>query len=174
MKGLLPTGAFLKSVLNKEVGLRTGKPLSHVCVFEIPGVDRLLFFTDVAFIPYPTLEDKKCMIDNNYHLLCYYNTDGTFQNLRSLCCVDDSLRCKSFEIIHCQWNTLSHFVKNRIGNGQVFVPLYAISTCLYLDMAKEIGSFTENRKPLCLFKILGQVALPYRAVTEEYQQAAIL
>ena len=63
MKGLLPTGTFLKSVLNKEVGLRTGKPLSHVCVFEIPGVDRLLFFTDVAFIPYPTLEDKKCMID---------------------------------------------------------------------------------------------------------------
>jgi phosphate butyryltransferase len=63
MKGLLPTGTFLKSVLNKEVGLRTGKPLSHVCVFEIPGFDRLLFLTDVAFIPYPTLEDKKCMID---------------------------------------------------------------------------------------------------------------
>lgn len=63
MKGLLPTGTFLKSVLNKEVGLRTGKPLSHVCVFEIPGIDRLLFFTDVAFMPYPTLEDKKCMIE---------------------------------------------------------------------------------------------------------------
>lgn len=63
MKGLLPTGKFLKSVLDKEVGLRTGKPLSHVCVFEIPGIDRLLFLTDVAFIPYPTLEDKKCMIE---------------------------------------------------------------------------------------------------------------
>ena len=63
MKGLLPTGTFLKSVLNKEVGLRTGKPLSHVCVFEIPGIDRLLFLTDVAFIPYPTLEDKVCMIN---------------------------------------------------------------------------------------------------------------
>ena len=63
MKGLLPTGTFLKSVLNKEVGLRTGKPLSHVCVFEIPGIDRLLFLTDVAFMPYPTVDDKKCMID---------------------------------------------------------------------------------------------------------------
>ena len=31
--------SFLKSVLNKEVGLRTGKPLSHVCVFEIEGID---------------------------------------------------------------------------------------------------------------------------------------
>ena len=63
MKGLLDSKTFLKSVLNKDVGLRTGKPLSHVCVFEIPGIDRLLFLTDVAFMPYPTLEDKKCIID---------------------------------------------------------------------------------------------------------------
>lgn len=62
MKGLLDSKTFLKSVLNKEVGLRTGQPLSHVCVFEIPGIDRLLFFTDVAFMPYPTLEDKKFII----------------------------------------------------------------------------------------------------------------
>ncbi len=63
MKGLLPTKDFLKSVLNKEVGLRTGKPLSHVCVFEIPGIDRLLFLSDVAFMPYPSLEEKKAIID---------------------------------------------------------------------------------------------------------------
>jgi len=63
MKGLLDTKTFLKSVLDKEVGLRTGKALSHVCVFEIPGIDRLLFLTDVAFMPYPTLEDKVTIID---------------------------------------------------------------------------------------------------------------
>ena len=63
MKGFLPSKTFLKSVLDKEVGLRTGKPLSHVCVFEIPGIPRLLFLTDVAFMPYPTLEDKKFIID---------------------------------------------------------------------------------------------------------------
>ena len=63
MKGLLDTKTFLKSVLDKEVGLRTGKPLSHVCVFEIPGIDRLLFLSDVAFMPYPTLEDKKAIIE---------------------------------------------------------------------------------------------------------------
>ena len=63
MKGLLPTKDFLKSVLNKEVGLRTGKPLSHVCVFEIPGIDRLLFMSDVAFMPYPGVEEKKAIIE---------------------------------------------------------------------------------------------------------------
>lgn len=58
MKGILDTKGFLKSVLDKEVGLRTGKTLSHVCVFDIKGYDRLMFLSDVAFVPYPTTEEK--------------------------------------------------------------------------------------------------------------------
>ena len=69
MKGLIDTKGFLKSVLDKEVGLRTGKPLSHVCVFEIKGIDHLLFLTDVAFIPYPTLEDKVNIISNTVEIV---------------------------------------------------------------------------------------------------------
>lgn len=64
MKGLVDTKSFLKSVLDKEVGLRTGNPLSHVAVFEVKGVDHLLFLTDVAFMTYPTLEDKVHIIEN--------------------------------------------------------------------------------------------------------------
>ena len=64
MKGLIDTKGFLKSVLNKEVGLRTGKALSHVCLFEIEGFENMFFLTDVAFIPYPTLEDKVDIISN--------------------------------------------------------------------------------------------------------------
>ncbi len=64
MKGLLDTKGFLKSVLDKEVGLRTGKPLSHVAVFEVEGIQQLLFLTDVAFMTYPTLEDKVHIIEN--------------------------------------------------------------------------------------------------------------
>ncbi len=64
MKGLIDTKNFLKSVLDKEVGLRTGGVLSHVCVFEVPGIEQLLFLTDVAFMTYPTLEDKVNIIKN--------------------------------------------------------------------------------------------------------------
>lgn len=64
MKGLIDTKNFLKSVLNKEVGLRTGNALSHVCVFEVKGIDHLLFLTDVAFMTYPTLEEKVQIIEN--------------------------------------------------------------------------------------------------------------
>lgn len=64
MKGIIDTKGFLKSVLDKEVGLRTGNPLSHVAVFEVPGVEKLLYLTDVAFMTYPTLEDKVAIINN--------------------------------------------------------------------------------------------------------------
>ena len=64
MKGLLDTKTFLKSVLDKEVGLRTGNTLSHVAVFEVKGIEQLLFLTDVAFVTYPTLEDKVHIIEN--------------------------------------------------------------------------------------------------------------
>lgn len=68
MKGLIDTKSFLKSVLDKEVGLRNNRPLSHVCVFEIEGIDRLLFLTDVAFMTYPTLEDKVSIINNTVEI----------------------------------------------------------------------------------------------------------
>jgi len=64
MKGLVDTATFLRSVLNKEVGLRTGKLMSHVAVFETEAFDRLLFLTDVAFNMYPTLKDKVQIINN--------------------------------------------------------------------------------------------------------------
>ena len=64
MKGLLQTKDFLKSVLDKEVGLRTGAILSHVAVFEVKGISQLLFMTDGGFIIEPTLEEKVHLIDN--------------------------------------------------------------------------------------------------------------
>ncbi|MFL0249145.1 phosphate butyryltransferase [Clostridium neuense] len=64
MKGLVDTATFLRSVLNKEVGLRTGKLMSHVAIFETEAFDRLLFLTDVAFNMYPELKDKVQIINN--------------------------------------------------------------------------------------------------------------
>lgn len=65
MKGLLDTATFLRSVLNKEVGLRTGKLMSHVAVFEIDKFDRLLFLTDAAFNTYPDLKAKVDIVNNS-------------------------------------------------------------------------------------------------------------
>lgn len=65
MKGQMETKAFLKTVLDKNVGLRTDRLLSHVAVFDVEGFDRLISLTDVAFIPYPTLHEKCQIIENS-------------------------------------------------------------------------------------------------------------
>ena len=65
MKGLVDTATFLRSVLNKEVGLRTGNLMSHAAVFEIEGIDRLILLTDAAFNTYPDLKQKVQIINNS-------------------------------------------------------------------------------------------------------------
>lgn len=64
MKGLVDTATLLKAVLNKELSLRTGNPISHVGVFEIPGYDRLIFATDAAMNISPDLTAKAAIIKN--------------------------------------------------------------------------------------------------------------
>lgn len=64
MKGLIDTANFLRAVLNKEIGLRTGKLMSHVGVFEVPGYNRLIFLTDGAFNMYPELKEKVDIVNN--------------------------------------------------------------------------------------------------------------
>ena len=55
MKGKLSTGSFLKSVLDKEYGLRSGSLLSHVMVAEYK--DNLIFVTDGGMNIKPSIED---------------------------------------------------------------------------------------------------------------------
>lgn len=64
MKGLVDTSIILKAVLDNEIGLKTGKVLSHVAVFDIQGYDRLFIVSDAAMNIAPDLDTKKQIIDN--------------------------------------------------------------------------------------------------------------
>ncbi|MFE8702544.1 phosphate butyryltransferase [Cytobacillus sp. FJAT-54145] len=64
MKGNVPTATLLKAVLNKEFGLRSGKVLSHVAVFEVSGYNRFTIVTDAGMNIAPSLE-QKVEITNN-------------------------------------------------------------------------------------------------------------
>jgi phosphotransacetylase len=62
MKGLLSTDKYLRALLNKEFNLLPPKGiLSHVAVMDLEGYHKLLVFSDVAIIPYPSLEQKIAM-----------------------------------------------------------------------------------------------------------------
>ena len=58
MKGKIGTAALIRSVLDKQAGLRTGRLLSQVIVFQVPGYDRLMLMTDAAINIAPTLAQK--------------------------------------------------------------------------------------------------------------------
>ena len=64
MKGQLHTDHFLRGMLNKEVGLRSGKVISHCYFHSIPGIDRVIFIADGAFNMYPELKQKADIVQN--------------------------------------------------------------------------------------------------------------
>jgi phosphate butyryltransferase len=64
MKGKIETGDFLRAALDKEMGLRVGRLLTHVGIFEIPGFDRLIFISDAGVVVAPTMEQKIEIVQN--------------------------------------------------------------------------------------------------------------
>jgi phosphate butyryltransferase len=64
MKGKIETGDFLRAALDKEVGLRVGRLLTHVGIFEISGFDRLIFISDAGVVVAPTMEQKIEIVQN--------------------------------------------------------------------------------------------------------------
>jgi phosphate butyryltransferase len=68
MKGYIHTDDFLRGVLDKEIGLRTGYLMSHVSILEARGLNRLVFVTDGAMNIQPTLEEKAQIILNAVQL----------------------------------------------------------------------------------------------------------
>ena len=64
MKGLIDTSIIMKQVLDKEIGLRTGKIISHVAVFDIDSYHKIFFVTDAAMNISPDLNQKKEIIEN--------------------------------------------------------------------------------------------------------------
>ncbi len=68
MKGLINTADLLRAVLDKEIGLRTGRVLSHVAVYELPGFDRLIMVTDGGMNIAPNLQQKADIIQNSVKL----------------------------------------------------------------------------------------------------------
>jgi phosphate butyryltransferase len=65
MKGMVNSSDFLRAVLDAEVGLRTGRLLSHLSAFEVPNSEKIIFFTDGGINILPTLEEKKDILTNS-------------------------------------------------------------------------------------------------------------
>lgn len=68
MKGIIDTSVILKAVLDKKIGLRTDRILSHISVFESEKFERLFFLTDGGMNILPDLDAKKQIVENAVQL----------------------------------------------------------------------------------------------------------
>jgi phosphate butyryltransferase len=64
MKGKVNTADLIRSILDREVGLRTGRLISGTIVMEVPGVERLMVLSDASINIAPTLTQKAELIEN--------------------------------------------------------------------------------------------------------------
>lgn len=69
MKGMIETRDVLKPLVKKENQLHTGRTMSHVGFFGIPGAKKLMIITDGGMLIAPTLEEKRDIINNAVSLL---------------------------------------------------------------------------------------------------------
>lgn len=64
MKGLVNTAVYMRGVLNKEYGLRKGRLLSLLAVYELPQYHKLIYCSDSGINVAPDLAQKKDIMIN--------------------------------------------------------------------------------------------------------------
>jgi phosphate butyryltransferase len=64
VKGQIKTAALLSVALNRHVGIRGHGLLSHVGIFELPGMERLIYLSDSGVVVYPDVYQKLEIINN--------------------------------------------------------------------------------------------------------------
>ena len=67
-KGLLHTSALLKAVVKRDAGLRCGKMMNFVAMFQTPFYHKLFALTDGGMQIAPDLEQKKEIIESTVEL----------------------------------------------------------------------------------------------------------
>lgn len=64
MKGLVNTAVYMRGILNREYGLRTGRLLSLLAVYELPQYHKLIYCSDSGVNVAPDLAQKKDILTN--------------------------------------------------------------------------------------------------------------
>jgi phosphate butyryltransferase len=64
VKGQVKTANLLSAVLNRHIGIRGRRLLTHVGIFELPGMDRLIYLSDSGVVVYPDVYQKLEIINN--------------------------------------------------------------------------------------------------------------
>jgi phosphate butyryltransferase len=118
MKGLLNSTPFLKGVLHKDFSLKTGRIFSHLSIFEIPGVENLLYITDGGLNIAPD-ENQRVQIVMN--ALEFISSIGIEDPKVALLAANELINEKMPVTVECQ--NIMNLVKSQLPNCQIEGPL---------------------------------------------------
>lgn len=65
MKGFVNTSVYMRGILSRDRGLRTGRLLSLLAVYEVPGYHKLIYASDSGVNVSPDLAQKKDILMNS-------------------------------------------------------------------------------------------------------------
>jgi len=136
LKGHLRTDELLRAVLDKSTGLRTGRVLSDVLLYEdkLAGATRLVGISDGGLNVLPTLEQKKQIVENAISVMRCLGLAGPKIAIMSASeAVSDSVP-SSIDAQHLsEMGNAGEF-----GNAEVFGPL-ALDCALLESAARDKG-----------------------------------
>lgn len=64
MKGNVTTATIMKAALDKDIGIKTDRLMSHVAIFEVEGFDRVMLMSDGGIVIEPDLDQKVEIVKN--------------------------------------------------------------------------------------------------------------
>lgn len=134
MKGNLHTSTFLKAVLNKEAGFRKGDLITQVSVYNKFYGEGLQLLTDCAMTIFPSIEEKKSIIENAVELsikLGYKKPKVAL--LSALEVVNPKIQDTIDAAILCKMADRGQ-IKNAIVDGP-----FALDNAISLDAARHKG-----------------------------------
>ncbi|MCX7923388.1 MAG: phosphate butyryltransferase [Clostridia bacterium] len=138
MKGMVQTADLLRVVLDKDIGLRTNRVLSHVGVLEIENYHKLLFITDGALNIAPDLKQKADIIQNAVNVASSLGIEKPkVAILAAVEVVNPSMQCTLDAAALCKMADRKQ-IKNCIVDG----PL-AMDNAINISAAKHKGIQSE-------------------------------
>ncbi len=164
MKGMINTDNLLRAILNKEHGiLEKGNVMTHISATEIPGYDKILFFSDAAAIPYPTPEQREAQV---HYLADLIHRVGVKQPRIALIHCTEKVNEKHFPFTADYKVKVEEARQGKFGDTIVDGPLDAKCACnLHALEAKGIKSPLDGESDALIFPDIIAANTFYKTVT---------
>lgn len=163
MKGIINTDVLLHAILNKDEGiLQPGHVVTHLAVMQIPSYNKLLFFSDAAVIPNPTLEQRIAII--NYAINVCHEFGIAKPRIAMIHCTEKA--SSKFPVSMDYTQIVERYKAGEFPNSVIDGPLDVRVACDKSSMEiKSINSPIEGEADVLIFPGIESGNTFYKSVT---------